>query len=306
MHKLAGTFPTAEVTARPAFKGFQKQAVLSDFAEMSSNSAAISESVDSPRQSTELSSWDLMLACLSVYVIAAMTVDLVFDLPTEVQTILHLADTVICLIFLGDFFRRLLTAPSKREYLKWGWIDLLASIPSFDALRWGRVVSLTRLLLVLRAFRSGRVLLRVIRHDPGRAVIAGTLLLTTLLMIGCSILILSVETAEKSNIKNGYDALWWSLTTVTTVGYGDHFPVTVKGRIVGALLMWAGITLFATFTAFISAKIMELHQKHERDEVDAIFEEVTALRAEMRQLREALRLDQRSRPEGLADDKISG
>lgn len=273
---------------------------------MSSTSDAIPEPVDSSRRSLELSSWDLVLACLSVYVLAAMTVDLVFDLPTEVQSILHLADTMLCLIFMGDFFRRLLTAPSKLEYLRWGWIDLLASIPSVDSLRWGRVVSVTRLLLVLRALRSGRVLFRVIRHDPGRAVIAGTLLLTTLLMIGCSILILEVETAEKSNIKSAYDALWWSLTTVTTVGYGDHFPVTVKGRIVGALLMWAGITLFATFTAFISAKIMELHQKHERDEVDAIFEEVTALRAEMRELRDALRLNQQSRLERIPDDKISG
>lgn len=90
------------------------------------------------------------------------------------------------------------------------------------------------------------------------------------------------------------------------MGYGDHFPVTVKGRMVGALLMWAGNTLFATFTAFISAKIMELQQKHERDEVDAIYEEVTALRAEMRELRDALRLDQQSRLERAPNDKTSG
>ncbi|MEQ1750026.1 MAG: ion transporter [Prosthecobacter sp.] len=245
-----------------------------------------------------------MLACLSIYVLAALIVNMAFDLPHEIQSILHLADTSLCLVFLADFLRRLLTAPSKMEYLKWGWIDLLASIPSVDALRWGRVVSVTRLLMVLRAVRSGRALLRVLRHDPGRAVIAATLLTTTLLMITCSILILTVETAEKSNIKNGYDALWWSLTTITTVGYGDHFPVTAKGRLVGALLMGAGITLFATFTAFISAKIMNMHQKHERDEVDAIYDEVKNLRIEMRELREAINAQQVSRSTPPTDDKI--
>ncbi len=259
--------------------------------------------VVSARREVALTSWDLLLACLSIYVLAALIVDMAFDLPHEIQSILHLADTGLCLVFLADFLRRLLTAPSKMEYLKWGWIDLLASIPSVDALRWGRVVSVTRLLMVLRAVRSGRALLRVLRHDPGRAVIAATLLTTTLVMITCSILILTVETAEKSNIKNGYDALWWSLTTITTVGYGDHFPVTAKGRLVGALLMGTGITLFATFTAFISAKIMNMHQKHERDEVDAIYDEVKNLRVEMRELREAIKAQQVSRSTPLTDDK---
>jgi voltage-gated potassium channel len=97
-----------------------------------------------------------------------------------------------------------------------------------------------------------------------------------------------VETAERSNIKTGYDALWWTLTTVTTVGYGDFFPVTIKGRMIGAVVMVGGIALYATLTAFISAKIMDLHQKHERDEVDAIYDEVRCLRAEMRELRQIL------------------
>lgn len=235
--------------------------------------------------------WELILAFLSIFVISAMVAEMLFQFDHEIIVVLHVVDTTICMLFLADFLRRLITAPSKLAYLKWGWIDLAASIPSIEALRWGRVVSLTRIFMLLRALRSGRAILRVIRHDPARAVITLTLLVAMALTISSALMILSVETAERSNIKTGYDALWWTLTTVTTVGYGDFYPVTIKGRMIGAVVMVGGIALYATLTAFISAKIMDLHQKHERDEVDAIHDEVRALRAEMRELREAL-LDQ--------------
>jgi voltage-gated potassium channel len=238
---------------------------------------------------SHLSLWDLILACLSIYVITAMLAEMVFHFDPEISTVLHIVDAGLCMVFMADFVRRLITAPSKLAYLKWGWIDLAASIPTLDALRWGRMVSLGRVFFLLRALRSGRAILRLIRHDPARAVIALTLLLTMMVMISSSLLILHFETAERSNIKSGYDAIWWTLTTMTTVGYGDHFPVTIKGRMIGGLVMVGGIALYATLTAFISAKIMEIYQAHERDEVDAIYEEVRSLRVEMRELREALR-----------------
>ncbi len=238
--------------------------------------------------SSSITTWDLLLACLSLYIVGALVADLLFDFPPEIATVLHMADTGICLMFMIDFFRRLIRAPSKAAYLKWGWIDFLASIPSLDSLRWGRMIGVTRLFMILRTVRSGRLLWRVVRGDPGRSVIAITVLLTIFVMIGSSILILLVETAEKSNIKNGYDALWWSLTTVTTVGYGDHFPVTPQGRMVAGLLMGVGIALYATFTAFISAKIMQFAQKEEKEEVEIILEEVKSLRAELKELRDCL------------------
>jgi voltage-gated potassium channel len=243
---------------------------------------------ESPPQ-PPVTTWDLVLACLSVYIIAALVVDLAMDLPEEIARVIHIVDTSLCMVFLADVVRRFVQAPSKLEFWKWGWIDLLASIPSFDSLRWGRMVSLARIFIILRAVRSGRVLLRVLKNDPARAVVALTLLCTTFVMIGCSILVLTVETAEKSNIKTGYDALWWSLTTVTTVGYGDHFPVTPKGRIFGGLMMAVGITLYATFTAFVSAKIMELKQKYRHQEPDEVHEEIKALREEVRELKALLK-----------------
>lgn len=238
---------------------------------------------------SQLGLWDLVIACLSIYVLASMVVEMTFKIDGEVLVVLRTVDTALCCLFLGDFLRKLITAPSKLGYLKWGWIDLAASIPSLDALRWGRLIGLMRVLLLLRAVRSGRAILRLIRHDPARAVIALTFLLIMLLAISAALLILEVETAEKSNIRSGYDALWWTLTTVTTVGYGDHFPVTPQGRMVGAFVMVAGIALYATFTAFISAKIMEIHGKHTRQEVDDISSDVQHLRAELQEIKELLK-----------------
>jgi voltage-gated potassium channel len=65
-------------------------------------------------------------------------------------------------------------------------------------------------------------------------------LVAILLLIGSSISILQVETAPESNIKTADDALWWALSTITTVGYGDRYPVTPEGRFVAGLLMCAG------------------------------------------------------------------
>lgn len=62
-----------------------------------------------------------------------------------------------------------------------------------------------------------------------------------------------METAPESNIKTAEDAIWWAFVTITTVGYGDRFPVTTEGRIIAALLMTAGVGLFGTFTGFIAS-----------------------------------------------------
>jgi voltage-gated potassium channel len=78
-------------------------------------------------------------------------------------------------------------------------------------------------------------------------------MLALLLIIFSSVSILQFEDAPTSNIKTAEDAIWWSYVTITTVGYGDKFPVTTEGRIIGVILMTAGVGLFGTLTGFISS-----------------------------------------------------
>lgn len=152
--------------------------------------------------------------------------------------------------------------------MKWGWIDLISSIPNIDILRYGRTFRLIRILRILRAFRSTKHIVNHVFKNRAKGVLTTVSILAVILIIFSSISILQFETLdETSNIKTAEDAIWWSYCTITTVGYGDRFPVTTGGRIVGILLMTAGVGLFGTFTAFISSWFVGGREK--KAEVDA-------------------------------------
>lgn len=84
-------------------------------------------------------------------------------------------------------------------------------------------------------------------------------LIAFLLLITSSISILIVETDLNSNIKSAEDAIWWSITTITTVGYGDKYPVTTEGRIIATILMIYGVGIFGTISAYFSNKFFKLN-----------------------------------------------
>ncbi len=82
---------------------------------------------------------------------------------------------------------------------------------------------------------------------------ASVSIITVLLVIFSSIAILHVEVDPKSNIKTAEDALWWAYVTITTVGYGDRFPVTMEGRAIATILMTAGVGLFGIFSGLLAS-----------------------------------------------------
>lgn len=108
---------------------------------------------------------------------------------------------------------------------------------------------------------------------------------------------LAVLDAERksadANIADFGDALWWSLTTMTTVGYGDRFPVTTTGRLVGAGLMIAGIALLGVVTATIASWLVQRVADEEAQREAATAAQVAELLEEVRSLRAALIPDQR-------------
>lgn len=141
--------------------------------------------------------------------------------------------------------------------MKWGWIDLISSIPNVDFLRAGSTLRLIRLLRILRAFRSTRHLVNHIFRNRAQGTLTTVSILAVILIIFSSISILQFETDPNSNIITAEDAIWWSYVTITTVNYGDKFAVTTGGRIIGAVLMTGGVGLFGTFAAFVSTWVYE-------------------------------------------------
>jgi voltage-gated potassium channel len=196
---------------------------------------------------------NILVIVLSLYVMGALIIDSVFILPKETSTLLNYIDNTICAFFFFEFSVRFYKAESKLKFLKWGWIDLLSCIPMVDFLRAGRLLTLIRLIRVIRAFRSTVHLVNHIFANKAQGAFTSISVIAILLVIFSAIGILQVENDPNSNIKTAEDAIWWAYVTITTVGYGDKFPVTTEGRIIAAILMTTGVGLFGTFTALVAS-----------------------------------------------------
>ena len=202
----------------------------------------------------ELGFLNILVFVLSIYVLLSLIIDFLFPLPKEVSQIIHLIDNAICVVFLLDFAIRLKKAPNKWQFMKWGWIDLISSIPLWDAARFGRLIRLLRIIRVIRAFRNTKHVYQHVFRSRIEGTFTSVVIFAVLAILFSSIAILEVESSHpRANIRTAEDALWWSYTTITTVGYGDRYPVTTSGRVIAAVLMTVGVGLFGTFTAFVAS-----------------------------------------------------
>ena len=193
----------------------------------------------------------LLLSILSVVNLVVTALGTFIGRQGPALDVVFAMDTIITPFFVFDFFYRLLTASSRRAYFfrGWGWADLLAVIPMFRVFRVFRIIRVFRL---LTAYGPRRFL-----ADLVEARAAATFLLTIFLVIlvlevaGASIYYVEVSDTA-ANIKSAGDAIWWGLVTITTVGYGDRYPVTPEGRVIGTFLLMSGIGLFSVLTGFIA------------------------------------------------------
>lgn len=205
---------------------------------------------------------NMVILVLSVYVLGALLIDTFFTLSHETTMLLEYIDSAICFVFLYDFIRRFSQAENKLQFMKWGWIDLIASIPTFHYLRAGRAMRLIRIVRILRAFRSTKHLINHVYKNKTQGAFTTVSIISLLMIIFSSIAILQVEHVPNSNIKTAEDALWWAYVTLTTVGYGDKFPVTTEGRIIAGALIAVGFGLFGTFTSFLTAWFLKNTDLH--------------------------------------------
>lgn len=230
----------------------------------------------------ESAPYQIFMLLLSVFVLVSLAAETLTDLDPEVSTILLYADTAVCGIFLLDFIMSLTRAPDRKRYfVTWGWIDLLSSIPAISVLRWGRAARVLRILRVLRGVRAARILGGLVAARRGQTVVLGAVLVSILSVVVASIAVLQFERPAGGNIETGVDALWWSFVTVTTVGYGDSFPVTVEGRLVATVLMTVGVCLIGALAAYLASWFIE-PEEHEQDQA------LAEIRRELSEIRSLL------------------
>jgi voltage-gated potassium channel len=227
-------------------------------------------------------SYQFFMLVLCVYALVALAAQTVSQLAPETRDVLEYADLVVCGLFLLDFVHSLIRAKDRWLYLRtWGWIDLLSSIPSINATRWGRAARIIRVLRVLRGLRATKVMAGLVLRRRGESAILGAGLMALLLIVFGSVAILALESTPESNIKTAEDAIWWAFSSIMTVGYGDYYPVTSEGRIVAAILMCSGIGLSGTLAGFLAASFIG----PARDEQTETALEIRALRDDLKELR---------------------
>ena len=196
---------------------------------------------------------NILILILSVYVLGALLIDSLFELPDETSRLLQVFDFIICIVFFVDFCIQFYQADNKWKFMRWGWIDLVASIPMVDAFRIGRLFRFIRILRIIKAFKSLKEFMDCFFLNKAQGTLNSAIIVATLMVLFASITILQVENDPESNILTAGDALWWAFVTITTVGYGDFYPVTLEGRLIAMVLMTTGVGLFGTFTAFVAS-----------------------------------------------------
>jgi len=205
------------------------------------------------RSELKNTAYEIFIGVLSILSILNLVLAYALRSDPSLQTVLSVMNGLFSVIFLIDFVYRIFTAPSASRYFfrDFGWADLLASLPfaEFKILRIFRLVRVYRLLRKLGV----RSLVRTLVNDRANSALMTLLLMGILVLQFGSITMLAIEEhAEGSNITTASDALWYTIVTIATVGYGDTFPVTNLGRILGAMIIIVGIGIFGTFTGYLA------------------------------------------------------
>lgn len=228
--------------------------------------------------------YQLFILVLCIYAFFVLLSQLLFDLDPRVVQIFNYGDSIVCIFFLLDFLICMIRAPKKWHYfIRWGWIDLISAIPTFQIGRWGRAARFIRIVRIIRGIRATRTFVNLfLLHRNENAVLAVGII-TLMLIISSSIAILQFETTPDANIRNADDAIWWAITTITTVGYGDRYPVTFEGRIVAVMLMCAGVGLFGTFSGILAAWFLTPQEDKQESELEALRKELVTIRTLLEQ-----------------------
>jgi voltage-gated potassium channel len=199
--------------------------------------------------------YELFIAAISVLAVVNGLLAYIPGLDPDAVGVVLIVNAVLTLLFIYDFILRLATAPSRSSYFlrDYGWADLLAVVPQFRIFRLFRIFKAYRL---VDRYGTGRIVTYLTRNRAQSALYILVLMVTLIIESGAVLVLQAERASPDANILTAVDAIWWAYVTITTVGYGDRFPVTLPGRLVGVMVLTTGVAVFATFAGLISSRLL--------------------------------------------------
>lgn len=204
--------------------------------------------------------YEIYILVLTIFSLLLITLQLL-PIDDETRSLVAIYDDLVCVLFLIDFSYNLIQTRPRADYLVHGggWLDFIGSIPSVPWLPYTgllRLARLARLVRILRSLRgqAGRELVRDVFLNRGQYAVFITFMSAMVVLSLSSIAVLQFESkAPDANIHTGGDALWWAVVTITTVGYGDRYPLTGLGRLTAFLVMLAGVGIIGSLASILAS-----------------------------------------------------
>jgi voltage-gated potassium channel len=215
---------------------------------------------ESPTTRQPSNSYQIFIFVLTILSLLVMLWQ-ILPVSAETKKLLTTYDNLICVIFLIDFYLNMRGARKKSDYFikERGWLDLMGSIPTLGFTTYGgllRLARLSRLARITRLMRgqNKKELVDDIIKNRNQYTAFITILLTLIVLTVASVLVLQFESkSPDANIKSGWDSFWYAVVTITTVGYGDRFPVTPAGRITAMFIMFMGVGIIGALASILSS-----------------------------------------------------
>jgi voltage-gated potassium channel len=259
----------------------------------------------SPEPETRLQRWERCaewpLAVIGLIFLADYSVDVLARPHGVAHSALAVIETVAWVLFVIDYFARLMLAEDHRRWFVRHLLDL--AIVALPVLRPLRLLRLAVLIRAVQGVVGTAVRGRVAVYTASGAVLLGYV---------ASLAMLDAERGHNPQFKTFPDAVWWSISTLSTIGYGDKVPITVSGRCIAFVLMLGALGFAGSITATLASWIVE-RVGEEETAIEVAHEAATAahieeLRAEIRALADGLRRHGIGMPgqRRLADDDGDG
>jgi len=225
-------------------------------------------------QSSELGNtgYEIFIGALSVLSLANIVL-LTLIRDENLQKVIQVVDAVVSVTFLIDFLVRLRRAPSKSGYFfrQYGWADLLASLP-FPQVKVLRIFRLIRVVRIMRRYGLRYIGRSLIKDRAGSALLTLLFIAVIVLEFGSLTMLSLQRNVEGANITTASDAMWYVIATMSTVGYGDVYPVGNYGRELGSLIIVVGVGIFGTLAGYLANFFLSPPKQQPASEPDTVDE----------------------------------